>query len=702
MMYIPRSILIALSLLLLFNSQLYCVVEFPEPIIPQPKEIHWEKIKSSPYTMVIKSKRYGEFNFTKEAEESLNEYRRLCKKMGLRKEIIDEVDITKGERFIEVNCKRPLFRINIRPGRRLRSIELNYPHKDYLIKLVLGPKDNYKPLIAEWITKYSMEIPAVGLVNKKNEIVDLIFPPSENILPLSIGIEKICDYNKENLDLMEELKKPFLSPDKKDDIIQRIIANVIYHPLGKFCLGKKNDKIMILAEVLSQKVLLPLDCINIPLNSLIKENSLKKLFPREEISNLSDKRIMELIYKRTLNYPKDEFMIIAEFLLRKDWHVITTPNTCYWTDYFMNYIEIKSKKMEIKFKIPIHLHPLYHMEWLLDTPERYWLTELQVHLIPSGKDLEFFKTRYPEDKIFIILGKDPYSEELDWAIYDDINLVEKKMQNLEVSGLDKNRIKITLENIKDTRGIVYRYYIKKESRLIIDELIDSLLVLNKRQMTLSLKIEDYKKEYPWRLLNTAFFIPVLNEELEDKGWRVVSNKKEILGYNVNNNEFYYKKGTARMDLFLFIIFKLCYIDAKDLPSGLNKEAKIIEYLKDICSQLDYLSIKYYHFEGFSNHLEYLSSIIRHNVWEREKLILIAKEQVNNGRIYLNKYNLGYYKGGLEEEIRVIAEISFPKEIRILELEDIVRALSRKHNIKNIEEFNMEFEKQLVLGILALF
>lgn len=701
-MYICKSIPLIISILLVFNKLTYSAVERPEPVIPPPTEVFWKKIKPSPYTMVIKSKRYGEFNFIQEAEGPLENYKRLCKIMGLRREIIDSIDVSYSkDGFVEVKCADPLFKTNIKQesGEKYPHIEIDYPYKDYMVRLVLDQKNNYRPLAAECITKYSMEIPAVALANKKMVIVDLIYPPRENTFLLSIDIDRICEYNMENLSLVEELKKPFLSPDQRDDVIQRIIANAIHHPLGKFCLIKKDNKIMILAEVLNQRVFLPVECINTPLYSIIQKNSLKRLFPGEDVTNISDKRIMELIYTITKNISSNGFIVVEQFPLRRDWYIITTPNTCYWTDYFLNYIEIQSKKIDIELKIPIHLHPWQQMQWLLETPEKYLLSEYQIYLVPSGKDIDLFKSRYHDSKLYIVLGRDLYSEELNWAVYDDISLIEKEIQGLEQSKGDLDKIKLMLKRIRDSRGTVQRYYTKKPKGLIIDREIDSLLDLNKRQVVILEKIKEYKNKYPWRLLNASFLVPILNEQLAKIGWKVV-NSKEELGYSVSKKEFYYKDGTtSRMDIFLYILFKLCYIEANDLPTGLNREEHIVGVIKDICIQLDYLCIKYYHFEDFVRHMEYLSNIIRLNIWDREKAVLIAKEQINNGNYYLEKYNLGCYRNINMDDLRFISKASFTKEERVMELEDIIKGLSRKHDVKNVEEFTMEFEKQLILMIL---
>lgn len=695
--------LIAVVISVVSYNLCFGIVECPVPNIPPPKEVSWNKIKPYPYTMVIKSKKFGNFNFTKEAEQSLNKYKVMCKTMGLRKEIIDKIEVRYPKKgFIEIKCANPLFKTIVELKSKERRIEIDYPYEDYIIRVIIDPEEKYKSLTAECITKYSMEIPAVALVNTKKEVVDLIYPPSENIFLLDIDIDRICEYNYENKYLVEELKNPFLNPDQKDDIIQRIIANAIYHPLGKFCLGKKNNQITLLAEVLNQRLFLPIECVNIPLHNLIQKNSLIRYFSKEDITNLSDNKILELIYKITKNYPQGEFVVIEDFPLRKDWYIITTPNTCLWTDYFMNYIEIESKNMVIESKIPIHLHPWQELKWLLRTTEEYWFSEYQIYLLPSGRDIEFFKLRYPDSNVYIIVGKDPYSEELNWAVYDDISVIEKDMEKLELSNGDTNQIKAVLADIKNTRGAVQRYYSKKGKGIIVDEEIDSLLTINRRQIVLMSEIEDYRKEYPWRLLNTSFFIPILNEQLAKRGWKIVPGKNELTEYDITKKEFYYEKDiTARMDLFLFILFKLCYIEADDLSIGIKREAEIMESLRNICSQLDYLSVKYYHLKGFAKHMEYISNIIRFNVWNREKAFLIAKEQINNGRYYLERYNLGYYKDISKEKIMLISSTSSPRENGVIDIEGIIKKLSRKQNIKNVEEFAMELEKQLVLHILRM-
>jgi hypothetical protein len=105
-------------------------------------------------------------------------------------------------------------------------------------------------------------------------------------------------------------------------------------------------------------------------------------------------------------------------------------------------------------------------------------------------------------------------------------------------------------------------------------------------------------------------------------------------------------------------------------------------------------------QEFVQHLEYLADYIRHTIWERDKYFLIAKEQNLHGREYLDKYNLGYYPVGIAKE--VIVSIANNKEIRepeTIDLEAIIKQLSKKQDIKNIEEFIMEFEKQLIEVIL---
>lgn len=624
---------------LIFNNFSYALVERPAPIVPAPKDTNWGKIKSYPYTMVIKTNKYGEFNFTREADRALDGYKKLCRD-----------------------------------------------------------------------TKYSMEIPAVALVNKKKEIADLIYPSDGKILLLNIDIDKIYEYNMENISLVKELEKAALNPDQRDSIIQKIIANSIYHPLGEFYLVKKNNKLMIFAGIANQKVYLPAECINNPLRNLIQRNCLVRYFQKEEINKLTDKKIIEFINKRSRHVPLDNYTILEDFPIRKDWYVITTPNTCFWTDYFVNYIEIESKKMDIESKIPIHLHPLTQMQWLLNTKKKFWIEDYEIHLLPSNKDIEFFKSRYPDSNIYIIVGKDLYSDELTWAVYPDISFVEKEMEKIEQNKWNYEQLKTVLKDIKNTRGSVQRYYAKKTESvpggltgtvkgLIVDSEIDTLLMLNKRQIMLLSEIDKYRKEYPWRMLNTSFFIPLLNEQLAEKGWKIASSKKEVLGYNADKREFYYKEWvTARMDLFLFILFKLCYLEENDLKKGLEREALTIGFLKEICNQLDYLCIKYYHLKKFSEHLEYLSNIIRLTIWNREKDSLIAKEQINNGRYYLDRYNLGYFKDASQDRLTLISGLSFSQGAEIIDIEDIVRKLSKKQKVKNIEEFIMEFEKQLVLVI----
>lgn len=657
------SILIITAPLFL-TASVFSEPKYPEPYIPNPKDAYWRRInpapsnkalnlagritepastgkqkifsrrggiKPSPYTRVIKSKKYGDFNFTKEAEESLDEYKNLCKKIGIRKE--------DGS-----------------------------------------------------IIEYSIEIPAVGLVNKKNEIVKLLSPPAENILPLSIDINEVYDYNKENIFLMDELKKVIHNPDQRDDIIQKIIANSVYHPLGRFCLGKENDKIIILAEVFNQKVFLPAHSINIPLHSLIDK--------KENISSMSDSKIIELINRKSLNYPRNEFKIMEEFPLRKNWYIVTTPNTCYWTDYFMNYIEMQSKNMDLKAKAPIHLHPWREMQWLLGTPGEYWIKELQIYLLPSGKDLEFFISRYSDANIYIILGKDPYSDDLNWAVYDDIDLITKEIRSLETVKGDNDKIRIILEDVKNTRGTMQRYYAEKKKGLIVDKEIDDLLALNKRQAAILSEIEEYKKKYSWRLFNASFFIPLLNDKLAKKGWKIASGKNESLGYDLDKKEFYFSEGAAaRMDLFLFILFKMCCLDTDDLSIGLKKEAYTIEFLKEICNQLDYLCIKYYHLEELAEHMKYLADDIRLFIWDREKAVLIAKEQINNGKYYLNRYNLGYYPNAEPNDLKPIAEMIYLDKAEGIEIEGIIKELSKKHDVKNIEEFVMRFEERLMAAVL---
>lgn len=611
----------------------------PEPFMPDPKDVYWHKINPSPYTRIIKSKKYGDFNFTKEAEESLDGYKNLCKTIGIRKE-------------------------------------------------------------ADSVAEYSIEIPAVGLVNKKNEVVKLLFPPAENILPLSIDIEEIYDYNKENTFLINELKKVILSPDQRDDVIQKIIANSIYHPLGRFCLGRENDKIIILAEVFNQKVFLPAHSFNIPLHSLIDKGALAKFYPREDIDSISDSKIIDLINQKLSSYPNGGFKILEEFPLRKDWYIVTTANTCYWTNYFMNYIETQSKNMDLKAKVPIHLHPWREMQWLLGTPGEYWIKELQIYLLPSEKDLEFFISRYSDAKIYIILGKDPYSDDLNWAVYDDIDLITKEMRSLETVKGDNDKIRIILEDVKNTRGTMQRYYAEKKKGLIVDKEIDDLLALNKRQAAVLSEIEEYKKKYSWRLFNASFFIPLLNDKLAEKGWKIAPKKNELPGYDLDKREFYFSEGAAaRMDLFLFILFKMCCLDTNDFNTGLKKEAHTIEFLKEVCRQLDYLCVKYYHLEGLAEHMRYLANDTRLFIWDKEKAVLIAKEQINNGRYYLNKYNLGYYPNAELNDIKPIAELVYPDKAEEIEIEDIIKELSKKHDVKNIEEFVTRFEERLMVSIL---
>lgn len=585
-----------LLIFLLQSNLIFADVEQIQPVIPPPEKVYWHKIRSSPYPMVIKTKKHGDFNLTQEAEKGINEYKKLCEKTG-----------------------------------------------------------------------FSFEIPAIAIVNNKNEVTEVISPPERNILPIKIDMEKIYECNEENPVLIEELKNPFLTPDRRDYIIQKIIANAVYHPMGKFYIIENNNKRFIAAEVLNQKIFLPAECIGIPLANLLKNKT----------GSLEGTQ------------------------LRKDWYVITSPNMCFWTDYFKSYIEIKSGKEEIKLKIPIHLHTWTDMQWLLNTEAGDLLTDYKIYILPSKNDIEFFKATYSDADIYIIAARDLFSEELEWAVYDDIDNLEKRMQFLESAARgDTDRLKITLHEIRENSGVIQRYYRKKGRGLVVDEEIDSLLILNKRQMFLSKRIDSYKKKYPWRLFNESFLVQVLNQSLKRLGETIVPDKRIFLGYNRKKKEFYYKEGvTPRMELFLYVIFNLSYSKAEAMDGAVYKEKYAIKLFEDLCPQLDYLCIKYYHFREFSEHLEYLADVIRQTIWEKEKVFIIAKEQINNGRQYLNTYNLGYFNAA-PDTIRLFSEIKYPDDIKKIDAEEIIRKLSKKHSIRNVEEFIIEFEKRFVTEITA--
>jgi hypothetical protein len=601
----------------LLSSFLIFAEDFPSPFAPNPSEIFWEKTKTAPYARTIKSSKYGDFNFTEDAEKDFEKYKDFCKKLT-----------------------------------------------------------------------YSMEVPAVALVNNKNEIIQIIYPPEDKIILLNINPEQIFNINVGNKGLIEELQQYIFSPDKIDEAIEKIIANAIHHPLGRFCIGRKNDEVFVLAEVSNQTVYIPLDCFGTELNKLANMHS----------EDLSSQKIKEIILKKTKPFSGDIFVETTEVSLNKDWYVISTANACYWTEYFMNYIDVKS--YGIKDKIPIHLHPWKQMEWLLETPEKYLISELEYYLLPSTQDIEFFKSRYSESRIYIILGKDVYSDELTWAVYDDLKDLEQNMEKLSTVKVDREQINNILANIKKKRAIVQKYYAKPNQELFIDPIIDELLMLNKRQIAVMAEIEKYKSKYSWRLLNGDFLIPLLNKELALKGWKIIGGDKYILSYDKEKKEFYYKKDvTYRMDLFLFILFKLCTTEKEALGKALGKKGHIIGILRNMCTQLDYLSAKYGHLEDFAAHLEYLANSIRQTIWNEEKMTLIAKEQAKYGRQYLDLYNLGYYENIDEDTLHHIADSNIGKSVKSANLEEIVKDLSRKDSIKNIEDYILEFEKRFVSNVL---
>lgn len=693
---------LAVFLILIYPAVVFCVVEPIDPTIPSPEQIYWQKMKPLPYIMVIKTKKNGEFNFTHEAESSLDKYKNLCKTAGLRKEIIDQVKINQNGEFLEIWCDDPAFKINIKPkaGQKITHIVIDPPYRDYIIKLVLAKKQRYELLIAEHIKKYSLEMPAAALVNKKNEIVKLVFPQKEKILPIKVDIENIYDANKENQSLITELTKAYLSPDQRDNVIQKIIANSIYHPMGNFCLGKRNDKIMICAEVLNQKLFLPFECVNILLADIIQKSSLEEYLKGEDIKYISDKKIIEHINNKTPNMPDDGFKIIKELPLRKDWYIISTPNTCYWVDYFTNHVEIETKKVEAVSKIPIHLHPWVEMEWLLGTTEKAWIADYKIYLLPSGRDLEFFESKYPAAKAYLIAGRDPYSEELNWAVYDNIGLLKEKMKIIELHEGDKQKIENVFRDINGLSGTVQRYYKKRNKSLIVDKEIDSLLMLNKRQIAILPEIENYQKNHTWLTLNIGSLISVLNKKLAETDWKIIADPYIQLGYDINKKEFYCKKGaTPRMEALLFVLFKLCYLTSDDLTAAIYKEKQTLENLKDICSKLDYLCIKYYHFKELSGHMEYLSNTIRRTIWGKEKAHLIAKEQLNNDRVYLDEYNLGFYSDITQGRLKLLADSPKVDSIKTIDIENIIKDLSKRHEIRDTEEFTMEFEKRLIFEML---
>lgn len=707
-------------------------VRKPRPVIPSPKDVIYKEEIAHPYTRLIRSKRYGEFYFTKEAEEKFGNYKRLCKALGIRKEITKDINVfPRNKDELQIQWRTPKGNpkeafINLRaissPDAYITwkkdkakkvHIEIDYPHTDYMIRIILDCKKNHEVLLAERITKCTMEIPVVGLVNSAQEIKELILPPEKNVLLLNINRDLVCEYNKENASLIKNLDNPILKPDQKDDIIQHFIANAVYHPLGKFRLAAKGKTIILIAEVAAQKILMPLECLDIPLNNLIQKNALKKFFPEEEIFDISDLRILELIQKRTRSFPEGALMPIEEFPLRKDWYIITTPNTCFWTDYFMNYIEnqIKLVGWKVITQIPIHIHPWYSLQWLLDDPfGKYWLTHCRIHMVPSGKDIEFFKTRYPESKLYIILSKAVYSDDLEWAVYDNLPGIENALRKLHsfekdyeggvLSEKDIKKVNEVLNRLIKSQAIINRYHIEEEKKLAVAPNIDKLLNINRQQSAIKSLIDDYRVNYAWRLSNFSFLIPSLNRCLEQKGWKCTSYGEE-LGTDIAKKQFYYNMDTTtRMNLSLFIMSELCYVKAEELSSGIEREEYLIGVLGDIVHQLDYLSIKYHHFKEFCGHLRYLSHIIRYHIFEWEKKKIIAQVQLQKGKSYLDRYNLGYYSGISRNKLEEISDmfIGINSE-RVVELESLVKELSKTHSIKNEEEFILEFEKKLVLKVL---
>lgn len=686
----------------------YGASQKPRPIMPSPADVIYKETEPQPYTRLIQSRRFGEFYFTAEAEEDFCQYNRLCKILGLRQEITDKVKVSpidKDQLRIQWTTPSDDLKeavVNLKTTSVPESYIIDYPHEDYIIRVIVEPQRKYKVLLAECIAKYSMEIPMAGLVNEKKEITKLILPPADNVLLLDIDKNLVREYNRDNISLIKELDNPSLKADQKDSVIQHFVANAIYHPLGKFYLEVKGKKVVIAAEVAARRIIIPLECLSISLSNLIQKDALRKFFPDEEISNLSDAGILKLIYERA-----------EEFPLRKDWYIITTPNTCFWTDYFTNYIEgeLRLFRQGPAAQIPIHLHPWYSLQWLLDDPYgKYWLTQYRIHLVPSGKDIGFFKSRYPESRLYIILSKDIYSSELNWAVYDDLAGVEKALSELgsfekdyrggPLTEKEINRVRDIFAGLIKSQAAVTSYHIEQKKKLIVAPDIDRLLEINKKQSAILSLIDDYRKDYPWRLTNFSLIEPLLNKHLASYGWRVISAKKD-LGSNITKKQFCYNPAlNTRMDLALFIMSELCYINTKDFPAGVKQEREFIGILKDITCQLDYLGIKYYHFKEFCGHVRYLSHAIRYYIWEWEKAVLVAREQLQNGRRTLDKYNLGHYHAVSRGRLEILSEVSIDVTgRRIVELESLIKELSKTHSIKNEEEFVLEFERRLVQGIL---
>lgn len=711
----------------------YAGLEKIRPVVPSPPQVIYEDAESNAYSRLIQSDRYGEFYFTTEAENDLSQYKKLCKTLGLRKEITNDIKVLphtqsslliqektsdnhNAEFIVDLNSESK-HNANIKCYRDATGelhIQQNYPASDYIVNVVLAPNKDYKVLLADRITKYSIEIPAVGLLNKKQEIERLILAPEGNILVLYINKSLVIKYNQDNTSLINDLNNPVITSDRKDDMILRFIANAIYSPLGEFSLGKKGKDIVLVAEMAKQKIIIPLSCLNIPLNRLIKKSILNKYFAKENIDDISDKRIFELIYRRTKSFPVNILKRIDEFPLRKDWYIITTPNTCFWTDYFVSYIEgrIKLLKGDIEYQIPFHIHPWYSLQWLLNEPiGRYWLTKFQIHLIPSWKDMEFFRDRYSQGKIYIILSKDIYSDEFKWAIYDNLSSVEKILKQLYLFAKDYEGGLFTEDGIKkaqnllndlsDSQADIKTVHTEQKKQLVLNSNINSLLEINKRQQSMLYIINDYKKIHPWSLTNFSFFAPLLNKYLETTGWKVKSSK-EMLKTNFTDKEFCYNPElAARMDLALYIMFELCYIHAVDFKKAIKKEKQLVGVLNDIANQLEYLVVKYHHFKRFCEHIRYLASVIRYYIWQWEKEVLIAKEQLQYERLYLNKYNLGFYSNISSNNLKLISSISIDQlpYRHIVDLESLINELSKTHRIKNEEEFVFEFEKRLVKKIL---
>ena len=98
-------------------------------------------------------------------------------------------------------------------------------------------------------------------------------------------------------------------------------------------------------------------------------------------------------------------------------------------------------------------------------------------------------------------------------------------------------------------------------------------------------------------------------------------------------------------------------------------------------------------------MEYLANTIRQRIWNEEKKGLIAEEQIQNGRQYLDMYNLGYYSNVSNDILQQIAENESIRTIKTSDLEEIVKECHNE-NLEVVKVATVTDDDRLVMHYLG--